>query len=465
MVVNLNFEKIHQYIAAVTVSIAVLSVGTTAGWSGNSIDVLLAGQYNNIPVTKGFLGWIVSLSNLSGMIFAIPGGIICDKFGRKTALLVLTVPIIIGWLLIVFANSVDFLLIGRFVIGMGTGCIYVLVPMYASEIAEKEIRAKLASFFHLFLTFGIFLSYVLGYAIDLKLFTIICTFIPVIFFVAFLFQVESPIYKVKEKQYDEAKAILTYLRGKNCDVDAELEEIKTGLEAKQNNLSFREAFKRRSTKMALMVSLSLVFFQQASGTLVVTFYTVEIFLSSGSTFNPKQATIVIGALRLLASVVSSSVIELFPRKVLLSVSTFVSAIGLIILGAYNTMKDRNIASEETLLNFGFMPILGLSIFTVMISFGLSPMPSIIASELFPSEIKGVGISIMGTFSWFLLFVMTRLYVELKSAFGGDGTFYIFASICMLGCLFAIFILPETRAKSLQQIQNELNNPNKEVVNA
>ncbi|KAF5269954.1 hypothetical protein FQR65_LT05753 [Abscondita terminalis] len=444
MQMKIKFDRVHQYVAASIVSVAVLSVGTTAGWTGNSIDVLLAGQYNSIPITKTFLGWIVSLLNLSSMIFTIPGGIVCDKFGRKTAILFLTIPVIVGWLLVLFANSVDFLLMGRFIIGMGSGALYVLVPMYASEIAEKDIRAKLASFFQLFLTFGMFISYVFGYVIDIRIFTVICTSIPILFFIAFTFQVESPIYKVKLKEYKEAKEVLIHLRGKSYDVDAELEEIKSSLETKQNKVPLRDAFKKRSTKIAMIVSLCLAFFQQMSGAIVISFYVVEVFVSSGSTFNPKEATIVIGALRVLAALGSSSIIELFSRRILLSFSSFISGVGLIILGAYYSLRDRNIASEETLSSLGFMPILGLSIFIIMVSLGLSPMPAIIAAELFPPEIKGVGMSIMGAFGWFLLFLISLFYIDLKSAVGGDGTFYIFAVVCFACSAFAVLVIPETR---------------------
>ncbi|KAF5269955.1 hypothetical protein FQR65_LT05754 [Abscondita terminalis] len=455
---DININRIRQYVAASIASIAVLTVGITGSWTGNIIDVLLAGQYNNIPITEAILGWIVSMSNLSAMIFTIPGGIISDKFGRKTALLLLTTPVISGWLLSLFAKSVTVLLIGRFVIGMGLGSLYMLVPMYVSEIADKDIRAKLASFYYLFLAFGWFLSYVLGYAVNVKIFIIICTSIPIVFFMAFLCQVESPIFKVKQKRYKEAKEILIYLRSKTCDVDAEIQGIKLGLEMRQK-LSFRQAFRKRSTKIALIVSLCLAFFQQIGGTIVLTFYVVEIFISSGSSFNPKESTIFIGGLRVLGAVASSSIIELFPRKILMSVSTFISGLGLIILGSYNTLKHRSIASEDTLSTLSFMPILGLSIFILMVSVGLAPIPSIVAAELFPPEIKGFGMAIMATFSSLLLFLISLFYIDLKYVLGEDGIFYLFATSCLLCSAFSFFFIPETRGKSLEQIQTELNQPN------
>ncbi|KAK4877066.1 hypothetical protein RN001_009572 [Aquatica leii] len=462
MCVDVELSRLHQYVAALTVSIAVLSVGTVVGWTGNIIDVLLAGQYNNIPISPKFLSWLISLSTLASMIFSIPSGIMCDTFGRKTTLLFLTIPVIVGWLLILFANSIDIILIGRFITGIGTGSLYVLVPLYASEIAETEIRGKLASFFQLFLTFGTCLSYILGYVVHIKVFIIICATMPIIFFIAFIFQVESPIYKVKQKEYDEAKAILRHLRGKSYDVDAAISEIINSLQAKKHNTSIKELLHKRSTRIAVIVSLSLTFFQQASGSIVVIFYTIEIFASSGSTLNPKEATIVIGVLRVLASFTSSIVMDLFPRKKLLVTSSFFSAVGLMILGIYYSLKDRNLASEETLSTFGFMPVLGLSIYTVMISFGISSMPLIIASELFPPEIKGVGVSLMGSFSWFLLFLITRFYIDLKSAVGGDVTFYTFSGVCIMSMLFAIFVVPETKNKSLEQIQCELNKQSKTI---
>ncbi|KAF5280917.1 hypothetical protein FQR65_LT03066 [Abscondita terminalis] len=455
-----NFLKVSQYSTALTVSIAAVFIGMTVGWTGNITDVLLAGQYNNIPISETLLSWIVSSINLGSLVFTIPCGIVGDVFGRKIALLFLTIPTLLGCLLIYFATSVNFILIGRFLNGVSNGTFYGLIPIYLTEIGETKIRGKVASFYQPFSALGVLLSFILGYLTNIKLHTMFIVLVQILFFVTFLFQVESPVYKAKIGKYEEAKMILSQLRRKSHDVSAELEEIKLGLEQNRTNISIREVVKRRSTKLAFIISVSLVFFQQFSGSIMVYFYVFEIFDVSGSTLNHKQATIFIGTIRVISAVATSSVMELFTRKKLLSISSFSSGLGLIILGLYYTLNDYNLVSENMLSTLSFMPILGLSVFIVMSTFGLNTLPQIVTAELFPIEAKSIGVSIVGCFNWFFLFLISQFYSNLKTSVGGDGTFYIFACVCFTSGIFAIFALPETKGKSFEDIQYNLNNKTK-----
>ncbi|KAF5280920.1 hypothetical protein FQR65_LT03069 [Abscondita terminalis] len=460
MIKTLKCQRFSQYIAGLTASLPVLSMGMVAGWSGNAIDDLLTGKLNNIPINESLLSWIISVPNLAPIFLIILSGILSDRFGRKTTILLLMIPLTIGWFLIVFANSADLVIIGRFVTGIGTGSLYSIVPIYLTEVSEREIRGKIGSFYMLFMAFGSLLSYILGYLIDIKVHTMIGALLPIVFFVIFLFQVESPIYKAKQGKYEEALSILKRLRTNSHDVNAEFQEIKLSMEANKSNKSIQEILQKRSTKLAFIISLSLVFFQQISGSIMVFFYVMEIFAASGSSVNEKQATIFIGVLRVVSTYVTSSIIELFTRKKLLLISSLFSGFGLVILGLYYTLNDYNLVSKDTLSTLSFMPVLGLCIFIVMAAFGLNNLPPIIAAELFPLEIKGFGVSIIGCFNWLFLFLISRFYINLKYAVGGDGTFYIFAGVCFTCCIFAVSALPETKGKSFEEIQCKLNNTSK-----
>ncbi|KAF5280918.1 hypothetical protein FQR65_LT03067 [Abscondita terminalis] len=396
---TLKCQRFSQYIAGLTASLPVLSMGMVGGWSGNAIDDLRTGKLNNIIITECLLG-------------------------------------------------------------IGAGSLYSIVPIYLTEVSERKIRGKIGSFYMLSMAFGTLLSYILGYLIDIKIHTMIGALLPIVFFVIFLFQVESPIYKAKQGKYEEALSILKRLRTNSHDVNAEFQEIKLSLEANKTNKSIQKLLQKRSTKLAFVISLSLVFFQQISGSIMVHSYIIEIFAASGSSVNEKQATIFIGVLRVTSTFATSSIIELFTRKKLLLISSLFSGFGLVILGLYYTLNDYNLASKDTLSTLSFMPVLGLCIFIVMAPFGLNSLPQIIVSELFPIEIKGFSVSIISCFNWFFLFLITRFYINLKDAVGGDGTFYIFAGVCFTCCIFAVFALPETKGKSFEEIQCTLNNTSK-----
>ncbi|XP_031348943.1 facilitated trehalose transporter Tret1-like [Photinus pyralis] len=450
-------KKLPQYLAGISVCMGAMAAGTVLGWTGNISKELELGALNDITIDEADVGWVGSISNLGGLLVCFPIGIICDFIGRKNATLLLTAPFLLGWILILFAQNLAMILAGRFIVGMAGGAFCVAAPLYTSEIAEKEIRGTLGSFFQLFVTCGIMLSYILGYAVSVKVFTIVMTAIPIIFCVSFAFQPETPIYRLKQKDEKEARYSLKRLRGSNYDPSHEIQELNAVLdELKNNNVKISDSLKKRSTKIAAIVSFSLMFFQQAGGVNAVIFYTSDIFTDSGSSLDPKEATMIVGAIQIIATFISSLVIDKLGRRILLLTSSLFMAVGLLILGAFFSLKLRGLADAETLETLGLLPIVGLCVFIIAFSLGFGPIPWMIASELFPSEIKSVASSIAGTLNWLMAFLITKFYGDMSASLGGDVTFYIFAGICLIGIVFVFFVVPETKDKTLAQIQRELN---------
>lgn len=450
-------KKLPQYMAALTVCLGSVATGAVLGWTSNISEEMKNGEYNEIPIDDNSLGWIGSFATLGAMVMCFPIGIMCDKIGRKPAMLLLTIPFMVGWLLIIFANSLVMVYIGRFITGMAGGAFCVSAPMYTSEIAEKEIRGALGSYFQLLLTVGILFAYIMGLAVSPSVYTIILAVIPLVFAVAFFFQPETPVYRMKQKREAEARAALVRLRGNAYDVDAELREIKADIEAEEeNNISLIESLKKRSTQKAGIVCFSLMFFQQASGVNAVIFYTSSIFESSGSDLNPKVATIIVGVIQCISTFVASLIVDRLGRRILLLGSDFFMAIAGCLLGIFFTLQERKLVDDDTIKTLGFLPIVALSVFMIVFSLGFGPIPWMISSELFPAEIKSTAISAAGTFNWFMAFLITKFYLNLKNAVGGDVTFYLFSAISLVGTVFVFFVVPETKGKSLDQIQRELN---------
>ncbi|XP_031348945.1 facilitated trehalose transporter Tret1-like [Photinus pyralis] len=457
-----NSKKYPQYLASIAVSLGAMGTGTVFGWTGNISQELQSGELNGIVMDAVDMGWVGSICNLGGMVVCFPIGILCDVVGRKFATLLLTAPFLLGWLLIIFARNLAMVLIGRFLVGMAGEAFCIAAPLYTTEIAEKEIRGTLGSFFQLFVTFGVMLSYILGYAVSVRVFTIVVALLPVIFCVAFAFQPETPLYRLKREDYCGAEDSFKWLRGREYDATCEIRQFKATLDARDNNVTTWASLTKRSTKVAAVVSFSLMFLRQAGGSLAVIFYTSNIFKDSGSNLDPKEATMIVGAIQIVATLASSSVVDKLGRRILLMVSSFFMAIGLIILGAFFSIKHRNLVDEETIEKFGFLPVLGLCLYIIVYALGLGPVPWVVTAELFPPEIKGVAIAGAATFNWLIAFIITKFYGDMSANLGGDVTFYIFAGICLLGAIFVFFVVPETKGKSLIQIQRELNKqpPNK-----
>ncbi|KAH1012448.1 hypothetical protein HUJ05_011607 [Dendroctonus ponderosae] len=182
-------KRFPQYLAALSGSVA---AGSVLGWTGTISESLQHSDLNGIPVDTDALGWISGFVTLGAMVICFPIGFICDGIGRKWACLLTIIPFSIGWALVIFSSGTLMIYIGRFLTGLAGGAFCVAAPLYTSEIAEKEIRGALGSYFQLLLTVGVLFSYVCGTVTTPKMLSILCAFIPIGFGVAFFFQPETP---------------------------------------------------------------------------------------------------------------------------------------------------------------------------------------------------------------------------------------------------------------------------------
>lgn len=389
------------------------------------------------------------------MATCIPTGFICDLIGRKNTLLSLVFPFTIGWLLIIFADNVYMVYFGRLITGMASGACCIAAPLYTSEIAHRSLRGTLGSYFQLMVTTGIFLAYLVGKYMSPIHFTIWCACIPIVFVILFVFQPESPTYLLQKKQDLKAKQALTSLRGDHY-VIAELIEIEGSIkEHSEVAISLKDTFKQKHVLKAFFITMILMFLQQFSGINTIILYTTDIFKASGVHLNPKDASILIGAVQVAATFVSSLVIDKLGRRILLFISGLFIAITTFILGLYFTLKNRTSIDQDTIGELGFLPVGALCIFMIAYSLGLGPIPWVISSEIFSTEIKSISSSTAGTFNWLLAFILTKFYLQIIGIIGQDSVFYIFTCFSAAGVVFIYFIVPETKGKTITQIQLEL----------
>lgn len=195
-------RKLPQYIAGLSATLGALAAGMVLGWTSpaGKDGVLLSAEYN-IPISPTEFSWIGSIFNLGAATICVPIGILSNIIGRKRAMLILTVPFVLGWVLIIWSNSVVMFDIGRYILGVSGGAFCVTAPMYTGEIAESSIRGSLGSYFQLMMVTGILLTYILGSEISIYNLSLISAIIPLIFCGVFFFMPETPTYylmKVKK---------------------------------------------------------------------------------------------------------------------------------------------------------------------------------------------------------------------------------------------------------------------------
>lgn len=284
----------------------------------------------------------------------------------------LVVPFTVGWVLVCWATSVAMLLVGRILLGVSGGAFFVVAPMYIGEIAQKEIRGALGSFFQLMVTIGILFVYAVGYDLNVFTFSIICGVLPLVFAVAFVFMPESPLYLISKNRSEDAIKSLKWLRGEHYDFSDELNELQSQHDADINNkISIMDALKRRATVKALVIIVGLMFFLQLSGINIVIFYTGFIFDAAHIDIKTELAVILIGIVQVVATFIASMIVDKTGRRVLLLISISVMAFSKILLGVYFFMSNSDPKSVE---NLGWLPVVALCLYIIVFSLGFGPIP-------------------------------------------------------------------------------------------
>lgn len=400
------------------------------------------------------MGWIGSFTTFGAFMLSLITGRICDLIGRKVTLILLIIPFGIGWTLILWAHNLTTLCFGRCITGMAAGASSVAAPLYVAEISQKEIRGTLGSYFQLMVTIGVLYAYSFGKMLSIVNYTIMCSLVPVAFVLVFIFQPETPLYYLKTNRHNKAVAALKHLRGQHYNVQMELQAMENSLTSTEFN--FRDMLNKRTIR-AMAITLALMFFQQFGGINAIIFYTSDIFSQAHVKLDAKVASIIVALMQVIATFASSLIIDRAGRKILLISSAVIMSISCLLLGVYFTLKDRMTIDPHTMTTLGFIPVLSLCIYIIAFSLGLGPIPWMMPSEIFTSDIKGVAGSFVGSFNWLLAFFITKFYLDIEHVIGQDSSFYIFSVISLIGSLFVHFILPETKGKTIEEIQHALDN--------
>lgn len=216
--------------------------------------------------------------------------------------------------------------------------------------------------------------------------------------------------------------------------------------------SFRALFSSRAVVRATIAVMGLLSFLSFSGINVVIFYAEQIFERGHADINPKVASIIIALLQVVMTYASGLIVDRAGRRILLLLSDSIMALCLLVLGAFFYAEEKGYGMED----FGWVPLICLSVYISVFSLGFGPIPGIMMGELFSPEAKGVALGIVCILASLLEFIVVKGFHDLVHWLDFGITFWIFAFNCLVGTLFVYFLVPETKNKSLQEIQDELN---------
>ena len=422
-------------------------------------------QFFDIANSTSLQAWAMS-SALIGCVFgAIISGFIADSTGRKKSLIIAAILFTISAFGTGYTDSFDFFIIYRLIGGLGIGLASTISPIYISEMAPAKYRGRFVSINQLSIVIGILLAQIVNWLIAEPIagntspeqilhswngqtgwrFMFWAELIPAILFFVLMFLVpETPRYLIKISKKDEAFDILKRIGGKLFAQKEQLNIEESFANENKEKISFSELTNKKVMKI-LVLGVVLAVFQQWCGINIIFNYAQEIFVAAGYNVGDMLFNIVItGSVNLIFTLVAMRTVDSWGRRKLMLFGAIGLAVVYAILGAaYYT-------------GFKGLPILILVITAIAIySMTLAPITWVVLSEIFPNRLRGIAMSI-ATFSlWVASFILTFTFPLLNKAMGAYGTFWIYSAICVLGFLFILKKLPETKGKTLEEIEKEL----------
>ena len=415
--------------------------------------------------TQTQIGWANSCALIGCLVGALIAGALSDKFGRKRLLAVAALLFALTSLGNALAGSFSVFIAWRIFGGVAIGLASSLSPMYIAEVAPAQIRGKLVAINQLTIVIGILLAQYLNWLLVRNLpagatdefirsswfgqqgwrWMFGLTAAPaLVFFAGSLFVPESPRWLEKKGNPQRARAILAKIGGESY-AEAAAAEIQSTLASEEiEHVHFADLLEPKMFKV-LTLGVTLAVFQQWCGINVIFNYAEEIFRAAGYDISTVLKNIAwTGSVNLVFTLFALGIVDRGGRRPLMLFGSAALAI------IYTAMGAGYAAGVKGL------PMLVLVLAAIgSYAMSLAPVTWVVISEIFPNRIRGAAMAVAVSSLWIACFLLTYTFPMLNAKLGSAGTFWLYAAICVAGFVFVFFKLPETKGKSLEQIEREL----------
>lgn len=420
--------------------------------------------YFGITKSPALQGWAMSSALVGCVAGAAVAGRLADAYGRKPLLIIAAILFSLCALGTGIIETFNGFIAWRIIGGIGIGIASTISPLYIAEIAPPKYRGLFVSINQLTVVLGILGAQITNMLITEAIpegFTeaqILASwngqtgwrwmfwaglFPAVLFFVLMFLIPESPRYLAKKGKYDKAAHILNKIGGTEY-TEAAIGEIKETFEDETHGTSLKTLLDKRTLGI-LLIGVVLAAFQQICGVNILFNYAEEIFKSAGYSMNQLFMNIVItGSINLIFTIVAMGTVDRLGRKKLMLLGSAGLAIIYALMGYFYY-------THVTGMPLMVLVLLAISIYAMT----LAPIVWVILSEIFPNRVRGLAMSISTFALWIASAVLVQTFPFFKNQFGTHGTFWIYGAICILGFFFVWAKLPETKNKSLEQIEEEL----------
>ena len=391
--------------------------------------------------------FIMSMALWGTVIGAMFGGIPCDRWGRKKTLIWIGVLYLVSALGSALAFDPFSFSIFRFIGGLGVGASSVAAPTYISEIAPADKRGRLVILYQFNIVFGILIAYVSNYLLgdigaNAWRWMLAVEGIPAIVYVILILGVmESPRWLIlKRNDIEGAKNVLRSL-SPNIDLDKAITSIATSDHEKSHTNIFTPRF-----KLPLMLAFLIASFNQLSGINFVIYYAPRIFESAGlGAGTALLSTSGIGIVNLVFTMLGIYLIDRSGRKKLMLIGSIGYILSLSLVARTFFLEDFG----------GFEVPIYLFVFIASHAIGQGAVIWVFISEIFPNNVRAFGQSFGSFTHWFFAATITLLMPYVLGKFSGGPIFTFFAFMMVLQLLFVLFMMPETKGASLEELERRL----------
>lgn len=447
-----KLRNTHSFWYIVIISAAAGMAGLLYGYDTAVISGAIGFLQELYDLSPAMEGFVISSIMIGGIIGVAVSGYLSDAYGRKKILMVAAILFAISAIGSALAISVAMLIGARIIGGVGIGLASALAVTYITECAPAAIRGRLSSMYQLFTVIGISATFfvnlivadsgthewgvetgwrwMLGYGVIPAL----------IFYLTLLFVPESPRYLVQKGRDQEALQVLTNINGSEA-AKVEMKAIKHSIDT-ETNLSMRQLYKPGLRK-ALGVGIFLALFNQVIGMNAITYYGPEIFRMVGFEDNTEfVATSMVGLMQVVATVAAVILIDKAGRKKLMAIGSFFMALFMLLIGGVFFFE----------INSGPLLVIFIMGFTAAFCISMGPIPWIMIPEIFPNHLRARAVGLTTMFLWGANWAIGQFTPMLLNGLGGAITFWIFAAINVICFIFVMTIIPETKNKTLEEIE-------------
>lgn len=446
------------YIRQVTMAIVACLAGVSVGMIHAYPAVALPRwEEMGTPLPTVQATWFASAPMVVSMLACVGSGVLVESLGTRRILLVSLPFLALSWIMVAVVHHFWVLLVARIIQGAVAAVYMVVITVYPAEVSVPRWRGMTMCVSEAMVMLGVFITYLAGLVLQPSplAYMIAASLVPQA--VCFYFLREAPLWLARQDRDEETAASLACLRGPYADITTELEQIKSSVltERIQKPTASEQLLllKKPTYLKPLILSVLVLLFKELTGQYAAMAYTVQIFKMAGSSLDPYLCTVVMGAARFLPCFMSWLLIERLPRRLLLSSCMTLASFALATLGAF--LWFWSLKEEPLPESMGWIPLACLLVFTLAFGSGVGTTSWTLVAELLPSQVRNVGAGIINTSFSLFLFLVGLTFPFMVELMTIGGVFIVYSGCSLMGALFVVTCLPETRGRTFAEIQRSL----------